>query len=185
MNALQYEPNQQVCPTLAQWCRSSLIHYTCIGVAPLRLVTPQYDQLRESNSNAGTMDQTCFNGSHSMEYFTKTKTSPSPCALSASPRKKVYVKWIRRSHRIYSHHTRGTNVAKYWTHYRYKLLLIKFLTNVEKVIVGMTSKAHFLHHFFPRVILLCLYREPQPHKTQKAPHNKPQTPSTDNPNPKT
>ena len=107
------------------------------------------------------------------------------CALSASSRKKVYVKWIRRSHRIYSHHTRGTNVAEYWTHYRYKLLLIKFLTNVAKVIVGMTSKAHFLHHFSPRVILLCSYREPQPHKTQKAPHNKPQTPSTENPNPKT
>ena len=37
---------------------------------------------------------------------------------------------------------------------------------------------------FPRVILLCLYREPQLQKTQKAPHHRPQTSSTENPNPK-
>ena len=41
------------------------------------------------------------------------------------------------------------------------------------------------HHFFPRVILLCLYREPEPtQKTQKAPHHRPQAPSTENPDPK-
>ena len=37
---------------------------------------------------------------------------------------------------------------------------------------------------FSVVILLCLYREPQPKKTQKAPHRRPQTPSAENPNPK-
>ena len=37
---------------------------------------------------------------------------------------------------------------------------------------------------FPAVILLCLYRESQPHKTQKAPHHKPKTSSTENSNPK-
>ena len=42
-----------------------------------------------------------------------------------------------------------------------------------------------MHHFFSLGILLCLYREPQPDKTQKAPQHKPQTPSTENPNPKT
>ena len=39
--------------------------------------------------------------------------------------------------------------------------------------------------FFLRVILQCLYTEPQPKKTQKAPQHRPETPSTENPNPKT
>ena len=49
-----------------------------------------------------------------------------------------------------------------------------------------TPTATFLeHHFFPMFILLCLYRQQQqPYKTQKAPHHKPQTPSTENPSPK-
>ena len=38
--------------------------------------------------------------------------------------------------------------------------------------------------FFSRVIILCLYKEPKPQKTQKAPHRRPQTPQTENPNPK-
>ena len=37
--------------------------------------------------------------------------------------------------------------------------------------------------FFSRGIFLCLYREPQPQKTQKAPLHRPKTPSTENPNP--
>ena len=38
---------------------------------------------------------------------------------------------------------------------------------------------------FPRVILLCFYREYQPQETQKAPQRRPETPSTENPNSKT
>ena len=41
----------------------------------------------------------------------------------------------------------------------------------------ISAKHSLVHHFFPRVILLCLYREPQPKKTQKAPHHRPQTPT--------
>ena len=41
------------------------------------------------------------------------------------------------------------------------------------------------HNVSPRVILLCLYREPQPQKKQKALHHRPQTPSAENFNPNT
>ena len=41
-----------------------------------------------------------------------------------------------------------------------------------------------LQNFFPMVILLCLYEEPQPpKKTQNAPRHRPQTPSIKNFNP--
>ena len=36
--------------------------------------------------------------------------------------------------------------------------------------------------FFPRVILICLYKEPQPQKPQMASPHRPKTPSTENPN---
>ena len=35
---------------------------------------------------------------------------------------------------------------------------------------------------FPKIILLCLHKEPQPPKTKKAPHHRPQKQSTENPN---
>ena len=38
--------------------------------------------------------------------------------------------------------------------------------------------------FFARVIVLWLYREPQPQKNQKSPHQRPQTPLAENLNPK-
>ena len=38
--------------------------------------------------------------------------------------------------------------------------------------------------FFPRVTLLCLYREPQPKKTQKAPHHRPKPHQLKAPSPK-
>ena len=36
--------------------------------------------------------------------------------------------------------------------------------------------------FSPTVILLCLYKEPQPQKNQNAPHHRPHIPATKNPN---
>ena len=38
-------------------------------------------------------------------------------------------------------------------------------------------------HFFPRFILLCLYREPQPHKTPESPTPPAQNPINWNPQP--
>ena len=44
--------------------------------------------------------------------------------------------------------------------------------------------AHYDANLFPRLILICLYREPQPQKPHYAPHHRPQTPSNESPNPK-
>ena len=41
-----------------------------------------------------------------------------------------------------------------------------------------------MQSFFPRFILVYLYREPQPQTTQKAPQHRYQHPSTENQNPK-
>ena len=50
---------------------------------------------------------------------------------------------------------------------------------------GMShSQLSLSHNFFPRVILLCLYREPKPKKKQKPPHHSLKTPSTEKTNPK-
>ena len=51
----------------------------------------------------------------------------------------------------------------------------------HKISQGVFMKINAL--FFPRVILLCLYRQPQPNKTQKAPNHKLQRSSTEDPNP--
>mgnify|MGYP001803277679 CR=1 FL=1 len=53
-------------------------------------------------------------------------------------------------------------------------ILFRFL-----ITITFTGDSHthiLIQSFFPRVILLYLYREPKPQKTQKAPHHRPQTP---------
>ena len=74
----------------------------------------------------------------------------------------------------------------------YYMILTEYFVEIllKNSIVGMLLTCPIRLHvpgctiFIPRVILLCLYREPHTQKTQKAPHHRPQTPSTENPNPK-
>ena len=66
-------------------------------------------------------------------------------------------------------------------YYIFEILLVR---GKQKRLIAIIWYALF---FFPRVILLWLYREPKPIKPrrpQAAPHHRPQTPSTESPNPK-
>ena len=55
---------------------------------------------------------------------------------------------------------------------------------IEFGVADMTREYHSVKLFFPGYYSMII-REPQPGKAQKAPYHRSQTPSTENPNPKT
>ena len=134
------------------YARSSLIQFACIGVRPRRLFTPQLDQSRGSNSNAGKMDQTwsmftLFGAAHAFSWRLKISKKRNIFEKGALKSKfSNFVKmWIKHIWQTFKSGFYGLRL-KIWTQW---ILTLKIQINIHCVwwLVG-SLLSHLLLRLF-------------------------------------